>query len=196
MSSDLHVSMGSAVQERQPPQLRKFMQTVQPSGAERTFGENEIIVSKTDTRGVITYANPVFLRMADMSEEEAIGAPHSVIRHPDMPRGVFKLLWDRVQAGDEVFAYVVNLARNGDHYWVLAHVTPTFDAAGKIIGYHSNRRSPERSAVARLQAVYADLRQVEARAGDKASAADASVAALTQMLANQGVSYDEFIFGL
>ncbi|RAK56147.1 aerotaxis receptor Aer [Phenylobacterium soli] len=170
------------------------MQTAQPSGRERTFGEDEIIVSKTDTRGTLTYVNPVFLRLADLEEREAIGAPHSVIRHPDMPRGVFKLLWDRIQSGQEVFAYVVNMARNGDHYWVLAHVTPTFDAAGRITGYHSNRRAPDRAALAEVQAIYARMRQVEATAGAKQAAADASVAALTSMLADQGLTYDQFIF--
>lgn len=170
------------------------MQTVQPTGRERTFGEDEIIVSKTDTKGILTYANPVFLRMAGMEEAEAIGAPHSVIRHPDMPRGVFKLLWDRVQAGAEVFAYVVNMAKNGDHYWVLAHVTPTFDPTGRIIGYHSNRRTPDRRAVSEIQGVYAQMRQVEAKASDKAPAADASVADLVQTLSEQGLTYDQFIF--
>lgn len=170
------------------------MQTAQPTGRERMFGEDEIIVSKTDTRGVLTYVNPVFLRLADLDEREAIGAPHSVIRHPDMPRGVFKLLWDRIQAGEEVFAYVVNMARNGDHYWVLAHVTPTFDSAGRIAGYHSNRRAPDRAAVNEIQAIYAQMRQVEARGEGKQAGADASIAALTSMLANQGLTYDQFIF--
>ncbi|ACG76858.1 aerotaxis receptor [Phenylobacterium zucineum HLK1] len=170
------------------------MQTVQPTGRERSFGRDEIIVSKTDTRGVITYANPVFLRLADLTEAEAVGAPHAVIRHPDMPRGVFKMLWDRVQAGQEVFAYVVNMARNGDHYWVLAHVTPTFDESGRICGYHSNRRAPDRRAVEEIQGLYAEMRRVEDAAGGKASAAESSVAALTNLLAERGVTYDEYIF--
>lgn len=182
-----------AAAERRTPQIRKFMQTVKPTGRERPFGENEIIVSKTDARGVLTYANSVFLRLAGLDEHQAIGAPHAVIRHPDMPRGVFKLLWDRIQAGEEVFAYVVNMAVNGDHYWVLAHVTPTYDPSGRIIGYHSNRRAPDRAAVAEIETLYGEMRRIEAAAGEKA-APEASVAALMQMLADQGTTYDEYIF--
>ncbi|MEZ5980368.1 MAG: methyl-accepting chemotaxis protein [Planctomycetota bacterium] len=122
-------------------------QSVRPTGVERRFDENEIIVSKTDTRGVVTYANRVFLRVSGYTESEILGRPHNLIRHPDMPRCVFKFLWNELQARNEVFAYVVNQARNGDHYWVLAHVTPTFDESGDVVGYHSNRRVPSRSAV-------------------------------------------------
>jgi hypothetical protein len=70
------------------------------------------------------------------------------VRHPRMPRCVFKLLWETIQSGQDIFAYVCNLARNGDHYWVYAHVTPTFDEKGSIIGYHSNRRAPDPRSLA------------------------------------------------
>ncbi len=123
-----------------------------PTGIERHFGEDEIIVSKTDLQGKITYANDVFIRVSGYSEEELIGAPHSLIRHPDMPRAVFKLLWDTLAAGEEIFAYVNNLAASGDNYWVFAHVTPSLGADGKVIGYHSNRRVPEPARVADGQA--------------------------------------------
>ena len=136
---------------------------VRPSGRERTFGEDEIIVSKTDTRGVITYANHVFSRVSGYAVKELVGAPHSIVRHPDMPRCVFKLLWDTIAAGNEIFAYVLNLAKDGDHYWVLAHVTPSFDAAGAIVGYHRNRRTPLRSAVERVTPIYAALLAEEGR---------------------------------
>ena len=79
------------------------------------------------------------------------GQAHNIIRHPDMPRCVFDLLWKTIAGGEEIFAYVKNMAKNGDHYWVFAHVTPTFDAGGRIMGYHSNRRVPERGAVATLE---------------------------------------------
>ena len=107
------------------------------SGVERKFGTDEIIVSKTNPKGHIIYGNEVFLRLAGYSEKEMLGQPHSIIRHPAMPRCVFKLLWDTIESGKEIFAYVLNRAKNGDHYWVLAHVTPTFDDAGRIVSYHS-----------------------------------------------------------
>jgi PAS domain S-box-containing protein len=88
----------------------------QPSGAERSFDEKDIIVSKTDLQGRITYANHVFVQVSGYSEAELLGQPHSIIRHPDMPRAVFKLLWDTLESGHEVFAYVNNMASNGDNY--------------------------------------------------------------------------------
>ena len=77
-------------------------------GEELCFDENQFIVSKTDLKGKITYANDLFIKISGYSEEELIGTPHNILRHPDMPRAVFKLLWDKVQKGDEIFAYVKN----------------------------------------------------------------------------------------
>lgn len=178
------------------PQKRKFMSYIQPTGVERFFGDEEIIVSKTDLKGHITYANEVFLRVAGLTEEQAIGAPHSIIRHPDMPRCVFKLLWDTLGKGEEIFAYVVNMASNGDHYWVLAHVTPSFNEQGQIIGYHSNRRVPDRGAVEKAQALYADLLKIEANAPDRKAGMDAALGKVVELLTQAGLGYDEFVFSL
>ena len=79
---------------------------IRPTGVETTISDNEIIVSKTDTRGIIQYANDVFMRVAKYDESEVIGQPHNMIRHPDMPRTIFKLLWDTIASGQEIFAYV------------------------------------------------------------------------------------------
>ena len=166
------------------------------TGVERTFGVDEIIVSKTDLKGRIIYANEVFLRMAGYAEGEIIGQPHSIIRHPDMPRCVFKLLWDTVQSGNEIFAYVVNRSKNGDHYWVLAHVTPTFDGQGNIVSYHSNRRSPRPESVAKAEALYAELLNIEAAHQDRKQGMEAGFKALVDKLQALGVPYDEFVFAL
>lgn len=187
---------------RRPP--RTARPRVTPTGIERPFGDDEIIVSKTDLTGHITYVNDVFVRVSDFGRAELIGAPHSVIRHPDMPRAVFQTLWDGLEAGREVFAYIVNLARNGDHYWVFAHVTPTVDAAGRTRGYHSNRRTVDRRALPAVEALYAELRGIEQAVERGQSGADsskraavaASHAHLTRHLANRGQSYDEFVWSL
>ena len=168
----------------------------QPTGKEQFFSKDEIIVSKTDPAGILTYTNRVFLAIAGYTEEELLGAPHNIIRHPDMPRCVFQLLWDTLQSGREIFAYVKNMTKNGDHYWVLAHVTPTFDAAGDIIGYHSSRRVPLRSAVDKCAELYATLLQLEQDAGGGAAGMEAGMGALTKLLAEVGVGYDEFAFSL
>jgi PAS domain S-box-containing protein len=169
---------------------------VQPTGKERSFGQDEIIVSKTDTKGRLRYVNDVFCRIALFKQSELIGQPHSLIRHPDMPRCVFKLLWDTIEAGNEIFAYVKNMAKNGDHYWVLAHVTPSFDASGAITGYHSNRRSPDRSAITRIEPLYRQLLGEEARHGNQRDGMTAAHILLLRLLQEQNVEYDRFIFSL
>jgi len=168
-----------------------------PTGRERIFDENEIIVSKTDTHGRITYANDVFLRVSGYTEAEILGQPHSLIRHPDMPRCVFDLLWRTIGGGREIFAYVVNLAKNGDHYWVLAHVTPTFGRDGAIVGYHSNRRTPDRRALDRtIRPLYAALLEIERGASSKAEQVARGRAHIERALADMGKSYEAFLFSL
>ena len=160
----------------------------------RTFSPDQIIVSKTDPQGRLTYVNDVFIDVSEYSEDELIGAAHSIIRHPDMPRCLFKLLWTRIQAGHEVFAYIVNLCSSGAHYWVYAHVTPTFGGDGTIVGYHSNRRTASDRSIATAEGLYARLRDVEARHTRKADAVDAGLKKLDRILAQAGMSYDEFVW--
>ena len=170
--------------------------TIAPSGVERTFDKDEIIVSKTDPSGVITYANDVFCRLAGFTEEELLGQQHNIVRHPDMPRCVFKLLWDTISRGQEIFAFVVNMARNGDHYWVFAHVTPTFDADGNIVSYHSSRRLPSESAKQTISGVYKMLLEEEGRHASAKDGVQASTRLLMKVLGEKGVTYEEFIFSL
>lgn len=167
-----------------------------PTGIERFFGADEIIVSKTDPQGRITYANEVFVRISGYTERELVGAPHSIMRHPDMPRCVFKVLWDTIASGREIFAYVDNLTKTGDHYWVLAHVTPTFALDGRLVGYHSNRRVPSRRAVEAVVPIYATLLAEERRHNSKQSAIDASTRCLMDLLSERRVTYDEFVWSL
>lgn len=166
------------------------------TGVERTFADDEIIVSKTDPKGRMTYCNDIFIRLAGYSESELIGQPHSMIRHPHMPRCVFKLLWSRIESGNEVFAYVINRSGNGDHYWVLAHVTPDLGQDGAIIGFHSNRRTADRKALAVIEPLYASLRAIENGATDRKAGLEASSAQLQDILAQKGVDYDQFVLDL
>lgn len=169
---------------------------ISPTGVERTFPEDEIIVSKTDPTGRITYVNDVFSQVSGYTEEEMLGQPHSIIRHPEMPRCVFKLLWDTLGTGNEIFAYVNNLAKNGDNYWVLAHVTPTFDADNKIVSFHSSRRSPRREAVDAVSPIYKQLLDIEKSAADRKVGMQQSFEAMVALLEKNGVSYDEFVLSL
>ncbi|MFV1852080.1 MAG: PAS domain-containing protein [Thalassospira sp.] len=170
---------------------------VQPSGKERHFKPEELIVSKTDLKGRITYANEVFLRLSDYTEKEVLGQPHSLIRHPDMPRCVFKLLWDQIEAGKEIFAYVLNMGKKGDHYWVYAHVTPTFDANHKVIGYHSNRRVADPKVLSdKIIPLYAELRKIEESTSNRKDGMHAASDALAKKLSDAGMAYDKFIQSL
>jgi PAS domain S-box-containing protein len=167
------------------------------TGHERTFPPDDIIVSKTDVKGIITYANDVFIRVSGYDEEQLLGKPHNLIRHPDMPRAVFKLLWDALAAGQEIFAYVVNRARNGDHYWVLAHVTPVFAANGsQIVGYHSSRRAPSRSAVEKVIPLYRSMLGIEAQHNNRDEGMQAALTSIASLLQAQGTTYDEFVLSL
>lgn len=169
--------------------------TVTPSGVERTFEDHEFIVSKTDLAGRITYVNDVFLRVARYEEDEVVGQPHNMIRHPDMPRAVFALLWHEIQAGREISAYVVNLAKDGAHYWVLAHVAPTV-VRGATVAYHSNRRRPDRSSIEAITPVYRALLDEERRHARRSDAIAASTALLEGWLAERDLSYDEFVWSI
>ncbi|MBL9121228.1 MAG: PAS domain-containing protein [Phycisphaerae bacterium] len=169
---------------------------IPPSGREVTFGQDEIIVSKTDLAGVITYANDVFQRVSGFSASELVGQPHNLIRHPDMPRCVFKLLWDTLSTGQEIFAYVINQAKNGDHYWVFAHVTPSYDAQGRMIGYHSSRRVPYPDALPKVRDLYKTLRGVESSHSDPRAGIAASFKAVVDLLQQNNISYGEFVFSL
>ena len=170
--------------------------TIRPTGVERTFREEDIIVSKTDLKGIITYANRTFLEIALYSEEEVLGQPHSIIRHPDMPRCVFKLLWDTILAGEEIFAYVKNMSKNGDFYWVFAHVTPTFNSNNEITGFHSNRRKPDRRQIQVADGLYRKLKQEEDRHSDWKRGMAAATEILLQAVAAKQMEYDEFVFSI
>lgn len=166
------------------------------TGRERTFPENEIIVSKTDSKGIITYANDTFVRVAEYREDELLGKPHNMIRHPHMPRCVFKLLWDTIASGEEIFAYVMNRTKSGDHYWVLAHVTPSFGPDKLIRGYHSNRRVPKRAALQVIEPLYARLRAEEQSHESPKAGLEASFALMSDLVEREYGRYDKMIYTL
>ena len=150
--------------------------------------QNDFIVSKTDVKGRITYVNKIFMEMGEYSEEELLGKPHSIIRHPNMPKAVFKLLWDMIQAKDEIFAYVLNKTKNGNDYWVYANVTPSCDSNGRIVGYYSVRRKPNPNALQIIKPLYAQMLKAE-----KSGGIEAGTKILLDLLSEKGVEYNELI---
>lgn len=172
------------------------MRRPEPTGRERTFAEHEIIVSKTDLKGRISYVNDIFCKVGLYEEDEVLGQPHSIVRHPDMPRAVFHLLWQRIQNGEEIFAYVKNMAKNGDHYWVLAHVTPSHNLQGQVEGFHSNRRIPQRAALVEIEPLYRRLLAEEQHHADRKHGMQAALAMLEHALQQRDTDYDRYILGL
>lgn len=171
--------------------------SITPTANEVFFPEDDMIVSKTDIKGRITYVNQVFCRIARYTESELLGAPHSIIRHPDMPRAVFKLLWDTLNEGREILAYVKNMAKTGDFYWVLAHVTPSYDASGKVIGYHSNRRVPSREIVKNIIVpLYSRIMEEENRHKNGQQALAAGYGFVADFLKSRNTTYDRLVFSL
>jgi len=166
-----------------------------PTAVERLMREDDFIVSMTDTKGRITYGNRVFIEFSGYSEAELIGTQHNIIRHPDMPRAVFQLLWNKIQNREECFAYVKNMSKDGGFYWVFTNVTPVYDPAGNITGYLSVRRKPKLSGIQTASAVYAAMLEVEKNAGP-ANAIAASTKVLVDILTEKGLSYDELVLAI
>ena len=162
-----------------------------PTSNQLHLNDNDFIVSKTDLSGKIIYGNKQFIKMSGYPEGELIGTPHSILRHPDMPKAVFKLLWETLKKKEEIFAYVKNLAKDGSHYWVFANVTCTLAQNGAVRDYHSVRRKPSNRAMDIIPGLYQELLRSELQQG-----VSASEKLLFQKLAEQGTNYHDFILSL
>jgi PAS domain S-box-containing protein len=168
---------------------------VEPTQHERVMREDDFIVSKTDLKGRITYCNRVFIEFSGFEANELMGEQHNIVRHPDMPRGVFKFLWDTLAQNKECFAFVKNMCKDGAFYWVFANVTPDLDANGQAVGYFSVRRKASPKAIAVISELYKAMLEEERRAGSR-DACDASLALLGKVLKDKGVSYEQLILSL
>ncbi|KIN13123.1 PAS domain-containing methyl-accepting chemotaxis protein [Halomonas sp. KHS3] len=135
------------------------MRNNQPvSQREIELKEDDFLVSRTDTKGRITYANPAFIDISGFEHAELIGAPHNLIRHPDMPPAAFENLWKTVKTGETWRGLVKNRCKNGDHYWVNASVTPIIED-GQVVGYTSVRVQASRAAIEQAERAYAEIRE-------------------------------------
>lgn len=127
---------------------------------ETPYPEGKLIVSRTDTKGVVTQCNQAFIEMSGFSEGEIVGQPHSILRHPDMPKAAYADLWATVEAGKKWHGYVKNLRKDGGYYWVHAVVVPNV-REGRIVGYTSVRRKPSRTKVDEAIALYVEMKAKE-----------------------------------
>ncbi len=128
------------------------------------------LVSETDAEGIITYSNSYFQEISGYSDTELLGKPHNIIRHPDMPKLVFKLLWQTIERGENINAVVKNLAKDGRYYWVFTEFHIKKDAdSGMIIGYMASRKAVSKHIVEIIAALYRELLQLEEREGEEAA---------------------------
>ena len=162
-----------------------------PTNREKTLGDNDFIVSKTDTKGRIIYCNEIFAQMSGYPAADLIGANHNLIRHPDMPKVAFKLAWDLIQDKKEFFGFVKNMSADGGYYWVLAYITADLDPSGRITSYTSVRRKPPRSAIDIIEPIYKKLIDAE-----KSGGVNASGAILNALLKENKLEYSEFVINL
>ncbi len=163
-----------------------------PNNNEKKLGDNDFIVSKTDTTGKIIYCNQIFAKMAGYPASDLIGSNHNLIRHPDMPRIAFKHAWNLIKDKKEFFGFVKNLCADGGYYWVFTYITADIDPiSGQILSYTSVRRKPPQSAVDQIIPIYKLLTDAERSGG-----VDASEKILTGFLKEHNLTYDEFVVDL
>ena len=138
------------------------MSKVIPLNEEIKLENKRYLVSETDAKGVITYCNDYFTEISGYSREELIGQQHNIIRHPDMPKVIFKLLWERIESGKNVNAVVKNLAKNGKYYWIFTEFKTRVDLdTNTVIGYNAHRKTISHSAVDVIAPLYATLIDIE-----------------------------------
>jgi PAS domain S-box-containing protein len=145
------------------------MEKPTPNNHEIKVTAVDIVVSKTDITGNIEYANQIFYKLSGYNKRELTFEPHSILRHPDMPKVVFKHLWSELKQGNEVYAFVKNLTKDGSFYWVLAYVRPTLNPDGSLRNYVSTRKMMSDDARAFIEPFYAKLLDVEKNSGVEAS---------------------------
>lgn len=151
--------------------------------------KHKYIMSRTDTRGIIEFGNDYFFEISGYEPNELIGKPHSTIRHPDMPSVIFKLMWDRLKQGKNIFAVVKNLAKDGRYYWVTTKFEiKKHPVDNSIVGYMAFRQAASPKAVETIEALYRDLLEIE-----KTGGVEASEKYLIGYLDSKRLTYDEYI---
>jgi len=170
--------------------VRKIYRPI-PIDEEIKFSKKKFIVSKTDTKGIITFVNKNFCEISGYSEEELIGAPHNIIRHPDMPRAIFYLIWSNLLRGEPVSGVIKNLAKSGKYYWVIADLDVKKDANGNITSLIAFRRAAPQQVIDVMEELYATMRNIEKKRG-----MEGALAYLEAYLEEKKMSYDEFLLDL
>ncbi|EZH73129.1 PAS domain S-box-containing protein [Aquimarina sp. EL_43] len=166
----------------------KALKRPEPINVEIVLDPKETIMSKTDPKGIIEYANDYFMEVCGYEEQELIGQPHNVIRHPDMPKIIFKWLWEHLLAKKNIHALVKNLAKDGRYYWVITDFDVKLDDEGQITSFFARRKAPPREAIEKIDKLYKKLLAIE-----QASGVETTEKYLVGFLEEKGMTYHEFI---
>lgn len=165
---------------------------ITPTEVEHHLKADEYIISTANPKGRITSVNDVLVDYSGYSREELMNAQHNIIRHPDMPRSVFWLMWETLREGDDFYGYIKNLRKDGGFYWVFTHVLPVHDSEGDVVGYRSVRSAPRPGSVTAVDALYAQIRAAEAAVSAKESI-PAGLTFLSRYLGDHGLSYEQWV---
>jgi len=125
------------------------------------FFDGRSLISETDLKGNITYVNRKFVEMSGYTKEEAVGQPHSLLRHPDMPKAAFEQMWKTIQGGQIWEGYVKNLRKDGKFYWVIVNILPSKNDKGEITGYTAARKAASRKDIEETSAMYKKMKEKE-----------------------------------
>ena len=159
-----------------------------PANREIKLDPSRVIMSKTDAKGIIEYANDYFMETSGYQEFELMGKPHNIIRHPDMPKVIFKLLWERLHKGENIHALVKNLAKDGHYYWVLTNFETKYNDNGEIISHYARRKAAPERAVFVIEKLYKTLLAIE-----QSQNANVAEKYFKGLLEEKNQTYDEFI---
>ncbi len=158
---------------------------------ELKLSNDVLITSKTDLKGNVLYCNKSFLDYAEYNEDEVLFKSHNIIRHEDMPRSIFKILWEYIKDGKEVFAFVKNKTKYNNFYWVFANITPNYNQNNEIIGYYSVRRKANTKAIDTISELYYEALHIE-----KTQGINESYKFVLNQAHNANISYNNLIINL
>jgi len=165
--------------------------TNQNINKEIVLDPTKTIMSKTDHKGVIEFANEYFMTISGYEEYELMGKPHNIIRHPDMPQVIFKKMWSRLKKGENIYALVKNLSKDGRYYWVVTNFETKYDANGKIISHYAKRKAAPSFAVNKITKLYKTLVSIEKTRGK-----EVAEKYFVGLLEERQMTYDQFILSI
>jgi PAS domain S-box-containing protein len=164
------------------------MLSSKPTGKEIKLSSKDMLVSKTDLKGIIKYGNSKFVEIVGYKETELIGSPHNILRHPDMPKALFYLMWKSIKNGQNIMAVVKNKAKNGDHYWVTTDFVINRDRSGAPKSYTAFRYPASKKVVREIEPLYKKMLEIE-----KFHSMDESVEYLESFLEEKNLTYNQYI---